>query len=257
MIAFLNSISDLLLLQWGEHLQLQQNFNLTAFLGRWYVAYRTGVVAPVSNDVTLFLSRDEIGKMKLDFSEWIPQFNKWSLAVAELTLTRPSRFRASFLGRNETLEYRVLYTDYVNLTLLYMEIDSGHPDSPYKFGWALTRTPQISYEDSVKSLGLFEDRTLFTRSDFFIIYHGVAPMPPPGPTSRVSIVPRQSSSRMAGGRDKCTYHLPMERCMFVGGFIVFDSVQQLCVMQNHGCSLAYTMKMAFTSFEECREACLS
>ena len=132
-----------------------QNFDMDAYLGRWYEIYRDiddtfeyGVCA------TANYSLRADGDIRVRNNEFHPETQEWSGGEGKAYQKDPSadegylkvQFSPYFAG-----DYKILYTDYTSVSVVYSCLGIGNLASR-EYVWILSRTPQIpeaSWETAV------------------------------------------------------------------------------------------------------------
>lgn len=153
---------------------LQPDFNLVAYTGLWYEIFRTkNIPFESGTDINAFYAGNPDGTVAVTNKEWLPEKNQWKVANAVATYVSNARLSVKFGPLQPAGDYRVLYTDYQNIAVVYSEFNLG-PIS-IKYGWVLSRVPSLTAELEAKAFQVFQQAAGMDRDLFHETVHGVAP----------------------------------------------------------------------------------
>lgn len=155
-----------------DEIELQHDFKIERYLGRWYEIYRTkNNPFEKGNNVTAEYSSVDDGKIQVKNQEWIGRWNKVEGIAKIIDSREPARLGVKFV-LNVFIswfipwgDYRVLSTDYDRISLVYSEW-SFLGLFKRKYGWILSRRQEITKEEEERAFRIFEARTGLTKQDF-------------------------------------------------------------------------------------------
>ena len=130
--------------------EVQQNFNLDAYLGLWYenrrdkdVAYESGVCTTAS------YSMNDDGSIRVLNNDYEEDKSEWGGGVGRATIVDPSKnegyLKVKFVKLQPAGDYKVLETDYENYTVIYTCAGIPHLYN-IEYVWILTRDINPSEE---------------------------------------------------------------------------------------------------------------
>lgn len=223
-------------------IELQPNFSLSRYAGRWFEIFRARNT-PFQNgtDTTAFYTLLPNGTIHVQNNEWHPDQWQWSNPLpGQANVKNPNRPAAlvvQFPG-SPPGDYQVLYTDYDTVSVVY-SIYTWR-GTTLQYGWVLARRPYLDDATLQRVWSVYREKTGLTPDFFVKTRHGVAPFP--------------------GGRDnaKCWYKVPARSCgWYFGSFIVYDSNTRKCGYLHTACSIGDVWPYSFGSPRECFAACMT
>lgn len=156
-----------------DEIELQHDFKIEKYLGKWYEIYRTkNNPFERGDNVSAEYSYDEnTSKIQVKNQEWIGRWNKVEGIAKIIDNREPARLGVKFIFNVFVSwlfpwgDYRVLSTDYDRISLVYSEW-SFLGLFKRKYGWILGRKKEISKEEEERAFRIFEARTGLVKSDF-------------------------------------------------------------------------------------------
>ena len=130
--------------------EVQQNFDLDAYLGEWYeqrrdkdCAYESGVCT------TATYSMNDDGSIRVLNNDYVEENSEWGGGVGRATIVDPSKdegyLKVKFVPLVPAGDYKILETDYTSYTVLYTCM--GLPGVyNIEYVWILTREQDPSDE---------------------------------------------------------------------------------------------------------------
>ena len=151
---------------------VQPDFDPSQYLGKWYEIYRTkNMIYESGTDNTAEYSLNNDGTIAVHNSEWLPNKNEWNVANGIAKIVANAQLEVKFSPLQPPADYRVLYTDYNGISVVYSKTSKFLPT----FGWMLARTPQVSQEQIDLAFKYFNNVAGLTMNDFHKTQQGIAP----------------------------------------------------------------------------------
>lgn len=159
--------------------QLQEDFSLKQYAGRWYEMYRTENIPWESGtDIQAnYVLNSDHSSFKVQNKSWKPDKNNWKEGEASLEVdswSNPAAMLIKFSRFMPAADYSVLYTDYENIAVVASSNAALFGWFRKKYGWILARSTDVSEAHLNRAFDIVSKRYGLSRSDFIKTPHGVA-----------------------------------------------------------------------------------
>ena len=158
--------------------QLQANFTIEKYVGKWYEIYRTeNIPFESGSDITANYSINDDGTIKVLNRQYLPDKKEWHEGIGNAWVkdeSKPAQLTVKFKWYIPGGDYRVLKTDYKTFSVVYSDTSFIFGLIRQTYAWILARTPQISEQTAQEAFEVLS-RVNLNRDDFIKTPHGQAP----------------------------------------------------------------------------------
>jgi apolipoprotein D and lipocalin family protein len=163
----------------ADDIPLQANFTLNRYLGRWFENYRTKNIRFESGtDIqAIYTLNSEDGTVNVTNKQYFPDRQEWDSiqGVAKVdNPEEPARLSVKFYWWQPAGDYRVLWTDYEQISVVYSEMNILGVYK-VKSAWILGRKQNLTDSLIDQGFRVLKERTGLEREEFLKTPTGQAP----------------------------------------------------------------------------------